>query len=114
MTDNTRSIRERVFALAEEGGLSASTAGEMCNVPKSTAIAWLQTYRSDGQVGRRRGTGLWRVSSPAQYAALVAEAQINLCVSARDLKSATGFPGQKNYAYFEIERKQASGHDTLR
>ena len=39
---------------------------------KSTARAWLQKYR---QVGGRSGTGLWRVSSPTQDAALVAEFQ---------------------------------------
>ena len=39
--------------------------------------------------------GLWRVSGPAQDPALVAEAQRNPFVSARDLKAATGFPGQK-------------------
>jgi transposase-like protein len=96
MAHHDRSIRERVIALAEEGGLSASTAGKLCGVLKSTAIAWLQKYRRDGQVGRRRVTGLWYVSSPAQDAALVAEAQRNSFVSARDLEAATGFPGQKN------------------
>jgi hypothetical protein len=89
-----RSIHECIIAHAEDGGLSASTAGEMCSVPKSTARAWLQKYRRDGQVGRHRVTGLWHVSSPAQDAALEAEAQKNPCVNARDLKSATGFPGQ--------------------
>jgi len=95
MAHRDRSIRKPVIALAEGGGLSASTAGELYGVPKSTARAWLQKYRRDGQVGRCRGTGLWRVSSPAQDAALVAEAQRNPFVSARDLKAANGFPGQK-------------------
>jgi len=36
-----------------------------------------------------------RLSGPVQDAALVAEAQRNPFVSARDLKAATGFPGQK-------------------
>jgi transposase len=95
MAHHDRSIRECVIALAEEGGLSASTAGELYGVPKSTARAWLQKYRRDGQVGRRRGTGLWRISSPAQDPAVVAEARRNPFFSARDLKAATGFPGQK-------------------
>ena len=90
-----RSIRKRVIAVAEEGGFSASTAGELYGVPKSTARAWLQKYRRDGQVRRRRGTGLWHVSSPAQDVAFVAEAQRNPFVSARDLKAATDFPGQE-------------------
>ena len=62
----------------------------------STAREWLRKYRRDGQVGRRKGSGLWRVSSPAQNAALVAEAERNPFFSARDLKVATGFPGQKD------------------
>ena len=82
MAHHDRSNRERDIALAEEGGLSASTAGELYGVPNSTAGAWLQKYQRDGQVGRLRGTGLWRVSNPAQDAALVVEAQRNLFVSA--------------------------------
>jgi hypothetical protein len=49
----------------------------------------------DGQVGRHQGTGLWCVSSPAQDAALVTEAQRNPFASARELKAASNFPGQK-------------------
>ena len=40
--------------------------------------------------------GLWRVSSPAQDAALVAKADRNPFFSARDLKAANGIPGQKD------------------
>jgi len=64
----------KVMALAEEGGLSSSTAGELYSVSKTTARTWLQKYQRVGQVGRRRGTGLWHVSSPAQDAALVRRA----------------------------------------
>jgi transposase len=106
MAHQERSIRERVIALAEKGGLSASTAGERYGVLLSTAREWLRKYRRDGQVGRRKGTGLWRVSSPAQDAALVAEAQRNPFFSARDLKAATGFPGQKDAI---ISRLKAAG-----
>jgi hypothetical protein len=70
-----------------------STAGELYGVLRSTARAWLQKYQRDEQVGKCRGTGLWRVSSPAQDAALVAEAQRNPFVRARDITAATGFPG---------------------
>jgi hypothetical protein len=96
LAHHDRSIRERVIALVEKGGLSASTAGEMYGIPISTAREWLWKYRTDGHVGRRKGTGLWRVSSPAQDAALVAEAERNPFFSARDFKVATGFPGQKD------------------
>jgi transposase-like protein len=109
MAHHDRSILERVIALAEEGGLSASTAGELYGFPNSAARAWLRKYWRDVQVGRRRGTGLWRVSDPAQDDALVAEAQRNPFVSARDLKAATGFPGQKNYAYFQTKGSRSPG-----
>ena len=95
MAHHERSISERVIALAEKGGLSASTAGEQYGIPMSTARELLRKYRRDGQFGRRKGTGLWRVSSPAQDAALVAEAERNPFFNARDLKAATGFPGEK-------------------
>jgi len=58
MAHHGRSIRERVNALVEEGGLSVSTAGELYGVSKSTARAWLKKYRKNGQVGGRRGAGL--------------------------------------------------------
>jgi hypothetical protein len=76
------------------GGLSDSTADELFGVPKSTARAWLQKYLRDRQVGRRRGTGLWRVSSPTLDAVLD-EAQWNPFVSARDLKLLLAFLGKK-------------------
>ena len=82
MAHHDRSIRKHFTSLAEEGGLSVSTAGELYGAPKSTARTWLQKYQTDEQVGRRRRTGLWRISSPAQDAALIAETQRNLFTSA--------------------------------
>jgi len=96
MAHHDRYIREHIIALPEKGRLSASTARKLYGVPTSTAREWLWKYRRDGQVERRKGTGLWRVSSPAQDAALVAKAERNPFFSARDLKVATGFPGQRN------------------
>jgi hypothetical protein len=49
-----------------------------------------------GQVGRCQEIVLWHVSIPAQDAALVAEAQRTPFASARELKAATSFPGQKS------------------
>jgi transposase len=112
MAYRDRSFRERVIALAEDGGLSASTADELKGVPKSTAKAWLQKYWRDWQVRRHRGTGLWRVSSVAQDPAVVAEARRNHFVSARDLEAATGFP-EKTTLISRL-KKQVSRHDTLR
>jgi len=106
MAHHDSCIRERVIALAEKGGLSASTAGELYGVPISTAREWLRKYRRDQQVGRRKGTGLWRVSSPDQDAALVAEAERNPFFSARDLKAATGFLAKKDTI---ISRLRAAG-----
>jgi len=100
MDHHDRCIRERVIALAEKGGLSTSTAGELYGVHMSTGREWLRKYRRDQQVGRRKGTGIWRVSSPGRDTALVAEAERTPFFSARDLKAATGFPGQKKHHYF--------------
>jgi transposase len=96
MAHHDRSVRERVIAIVEEGGLSASAAGGQYGVQGSTARAWLQRYRTAGQVGRRRGTGLRSVSSAAQDAALVEKAQSNPFANARELKAATNFAGQKS------------------
>jgi len=114
MAHHDRCIRERVIALAEKGGLYASTAGELYGIPKSTAREWLRKYRRDQQVGRHKRTGLWRVSSPAQDTALVAEAERNPFFNAKDLKAATGFPGQKKTRLFLDLEQQVSGHGMLR
>jgi len=106
MAHHDRYVCECIKALAEKRGLSASTAGETYGVPVSPAREWLWKYRRDGQVERCKGTGLWRVSSPAQDAALVAEAERNPFFCARDLKVSTGFPGQRNMI---ISRLKAAG-----
>jgi len=59
MAHHDRCISECVIALAERGGLPASTAGELYGVPMSTAREWLRKYRRDQQDGRRKRTGLW-------------------------------------------------------
>jgi len=106
MAHHDRCIRECVIALVEKGGLSVSTAGELYGVPMPTARELLQKYGRDQQVGRLKGTGLWRVSIPAPDAALVAEGERNPLFSARDLKAATGFPGQKDTI---LSRLRAAG-----
>jgi len=83
MAHHDKSIPKLVIALAEKGGLSASTAGELYGVHMTTAREWLRKYRRDGQVGRRKGTGIWRVSIAAQDAALLTEAERNHFFSAR-------------------------------
>ena len=55
----------------------------------------LQDYRTDGQAGRRQGTGLWQVFSPNQNSALAASVKRKLFVYARKLKIATDMLGQK-------------------
>jgi len=107
MAHHDRCIREHVIAVAEKGGLPASTAGELYRVPMSTAREWLRKYWRDQQAGRHKGTGLWRVSSPAHDAALVAEAERNPFFTVSDLKAATGFPGQKDTI---ISRLRAAGY----
>ena len=82
------------------------------NCTVSRSLLQERGYRNtgrDGQVRRCTGTGLWRVFSPAHDAALVAEAQRNPFVSARDLKAATGYPGPKKHAYFETKGSMSPG-----
>jgi transposase len=98
--------------LLKREGLSASAAGGRYVVPGSTARAWLQKYRTAGQVGRRQGIGLWRVSSPPQDVALVAKAQRNPFANARDLKAATNFPGQKSMVILRL-KEAVYEHDML-
>jgi len=113
MAHHDKCIRERVIALAEKGGLSASTAGELYGIPMSTAREWLRKYRRDQQVGRHKGTGLWRVSSAAQDAALVAKAERKPFFSARILKLLLAFLGKKTRLFQDLEQ-QVSGHGMLR
>ena len=65
-------------------------------------------YRNTGGMGKSEGSRerLWHASSPGQDAPLVAEAERNPFFSARDLKAATGFPGQKDTI---ISRLKAPG-----
>jgi transposase len=107
MAHHDRTARERVIALVEEGGLST---GGRYGVPESTARAWLQKYRTAGQVGRRRGNGLWSVSSPAQDAALVAEAQRSPFSNAKQLKAATNFPGQRRTVISRLKEAGLRAH----
>ena len=84
-----------VIGLVECGELSANAAGEQYGVSKSTARAWLQEYRKDGQAVRRPGTGLWHVASPNQNPALATRFQGIPFTNARKLKIATDMIGQK-------------------
>jgi len=63
---------------------------------KSTAKARVLKSQKDWQPGRRKRSGLQRVSNPSQDVALVAEAQRNPFVSKKDHETDTSFPGQKN------------------
>jgi transposase len=66
MAHHNESIRVRVIAVIEEGGLSASAADGRYGVTGTAVRAWIQKYQTDGQVGRRRRTGLWRLYSSTQ------------------------------------------------
>ena len=94
MAHHDSSIHKHVITLAEKGGLSASTVGELY-VPMSIAREWLWKYQRDGQIVRHKGTGLWRISNPAQDAALVAEAERNLSSVQGILKLLLAFLGKK-------------------
>jgi len=106
MACHDRCICVRFIIPAEKGGLSVSTAGDLYGVPISTARERLWKYRRDQQFGSCKRTGLWHISSPTQDAALVAKTYRKLFFRARDLKAATGFPGQKDTI---ISRLRAAG-----
>jgi hypothetical protein len=59
------------------------------------AKPWLQEYRTDGQAGKRQGTGLWQVTSPNQNSAPATSVQLKPFNYARKLKIATDLLGQK-------------------
>jgi len=92
MAHHDRCIRELAIALAEKGGLPANTAGELYGVHMSTARECIWKYRRDGQVMAR----LW----------VMARFQPSSGCCIRDLKAATGFPGQKDTI---ISRLRAAG-----
>jgi hypothetical protein len=86
-------IRDCVIAFVVEWWIRASAVSRRYVVPDSTERARLQEPRTCGQAGRRRVTGLWRVSSPPQDAVLMAAVQKNLFISVRELEAATCFRG---------------------
>jgi len=93
--------------------LSASTAVKLYGVPMSIAREWLRKYQRDGQVERRKVTGLWRVSSPAQDASLVAETERNPFSVQGILKLLLAFLGKKTRLFRDL-RQQVSRHGMLR
>ena len=113
MANHDRCIRVRVIILAEKGGLSVSTAGDLYGVPISTARERLWKYRRDQQFGSCKRTGLWHISSPAQDAALVAEADRNLFSVQGILKLLLAFLGKMTQLFQDLEQ-QVSGHGMLR
>ena len=92
MAHHDLSISERV----EKGWMYARTVEELHGVPMSAAREWLQKYRRNVQDTRRKRTGLWDVSSSAQDAALVTEADRIPFLSTRNLKTSTGSSRQKD------------------
>jgi hypothetical protein len=89
MANHARSIRERVIALSEEGRLSAAL---QVNCTVSRGLLQEHCYRNTRGMGKLEGAEELGYG-PARDAVLVTEAQRNPFVGARDLKTATGFPG---------------------
>ena len=108
MAYNDRSIHEHVIALAEKEGCLPALPGipQCCHVYcKGMATEILEGW----QVGRRKGTGLWRVSSPAQDAALVARAERNPSSIQGILELLLALLGKKTRLFGDL-RQQVSGH----
>ena len=83
--------------------LTRDISVQALHVVKVTAWAWLQNYRTDGQDGWRWGTGLWRVSSPTENAALGYEAQTSIFISTKQIKAVTNFHEQKSKAISRLK-----------
>jgi hypothetical protein len=79
---------------ANASSLFSARTAVICTL--SRCLLQERGYRRGGPFGRRRGIGLWPVSSPVQVAALVAEAHKDPFISVRDLKAATDFLGRKS------------------
>lgn len=93
MPHEEQHTRERVVALVEAGGCSASEAGRRYGIPIRTATRWIRQWRMSGDVSRRAGSGLWRVSTAAEDDRLVAEARSRPFATAVQLQRSVSFPG---------------------
>ena len=111
MSHHERAVRERVVALVETGGFSATEAGRQYGVPKSTAIRWIRQWRETGETSRKAGTGKWRVSTDAEDDRLVAEARARPFMNAVQLKRSTLFPGSRRTV---LNRLKSAGLNSRR
>lgn len=95
MSHSECAVRERVVALVEAGGFSATEAGRQYGVPKSTATRWIRQWRESGETSRKVGTGLWRVSTNAEDNRLLAEARARPFLNSLQLQRSAFFPGSR-------------------
>jgi transposase-like protein len=89
---HNQSIQERIIALVEEGNLTTAEAGRWYGVPDRTVRRWSEQYLVFGETSKRAGTGFWHVSSQAEDAQLMDEAQENPFLNSVQLKRNTAFP----------------------
>ena len=76
-------------------GCSASKAARHFHVSERSARRWVHNYRRSGNFGRKAGSGIWKISTPEQYARSVAEVEMNPFHTAATLKAVFNFPGHE-------------------
>lgn len=99
MAHHYRSICKRFVSLVE--GVGYVLVLELnCMVTQGSYHGYWNAVQVDKLEGAEEL--LWHLSSPAEDAALVAEANRNLFASARDFKAATDFSGQKHMVILRL------------
>ncbi|XP_069671948.1 uncharacterized protein [Periplaneta americana] len=94
----TPACRQALIALVRHDGYSAAAAARRLRIPATTARRWVKDFREEGIVQRRPGSGGHFVSTPAQNAALVAEAVSDPFQTASSIKARSGFPASSRTA----------------
>jgi hypothetical protein len=94
MPHHNQSARERVIALVEEGNLPLQKLADgMAFLIELRGGGSSEWYWETGETSRRAGMGFWCVSSQAEDAQLVDEAQENPFLNSVQLRCNTAFPG---------------------
>lgn len=89
-------VKEGVIALIRNANMRVSDAGAQYGVNRATAYRWWKRYQERGNVARKNGSGRPRASSAVQDRSLIEECRRHPFMSARQLKQASGFPGDVN------------------
>ena len=87
--------KESVIRALIQLGSSASEAARRFHVSESSARRWVQNYQRSGNVGRKSGSGRWKISTLEQDDRLVAEVERHPVHTAASLKTVVNSPGHE-------------------